>query len=134
MRLISISLNAHSETLLTKFQSPYCQGGAQVWVGLVVISQRLDRLIGAEVYVKHENHQSLGAFKIRGALNVVSITTKMARNGVKWRKFQGFHFVEDIRPRTHRLKSEALPSLPLHAIAFREDVRALYKKLSYAIS
>ena len=36
---------------------------------------RLDRLIGAEVYVKHENHQSLGAFKIRGALNVVSQLT-----------------------------------------------------------
>ena len=32
----------------------------------------LDRLIGAEVYVKHENHQLLGSFKMRGALNVVS--------------------------------------------------------------
>ncbi len=36
---------------------------------------RLDRIIGGEVYVKHENHQSLGAFKIRGALNVVSQMT-----------------------------------------------------------
>ncbi len=36
----------------------------------------LDRLIGAEVYVKHENHQSLGAFKIRGALNVISQLTR----------------------------------------------------------
>ncbi len=33
---------------------------------------RLSRLIGAEVFVKHENHQSLGAFKIRGGLNVIS--------------------------------------------------------------
>ena len=32
----------------------------------------LDRLLGAEAYVKHENHQLLGAFKIRGALNVIS--------------------------------------------------------------
>lgn len=31
----------------------------------------LDKLIGAEVYVKHENHQRLGSFKIRGALNVL---------------------------------------------------------------
>ncbi len=32
----------------------------------------LDALIGAEVYVKHENHQPLGSFKLRGALNVIS--------------------------------------------------------------
>ena len=36
---------------------------------------QLDRLIGARVFVKHENHQSLGAFKIRGALNVISQLT-----------------------------------------------------------
>ena len=33
----------------------------------------LDELVGARVYVKHENHQALGAFKMRGALNVVSM-------------------------------------------------------------
>lgn len=32
----------------------------------------LGKLVGAEVWVKHENHQALGAFKMRGALNVVS--------------------------------------------------------------
>ena len=32
----------------------------------------LDRLLDAEVYVKHENHQRLGAFKIRGGVNLVS--------------------------------------------------------------
>ena len=32
----------------------------------------LDAMLGAEVYVKHENHQVLGAFKVRGAVNVVS--------------------------------------------------------------
>ena len=36
----------------------------------------LDEIIGAEVYVKHENHQSLGAFKLRGALNTVSQLTE----------------------------------------------------------
>ena len=36
---------------------------------------QLDRLLGARVFVKHENHQSLGAFKIRGALNVISQLT-----------------------------------------------------------
>lgn len=33
---------------------------------------RLDKMIGAKVYVKHENHQLLGAFKMRGALNVLA--------------------------------------------------------------
>ena len=32
----------------------------------------LDRLVGAEVWVKHENHQPIGAFKVRGGVNLVS--------------------------------------------------------------
>lgn len=32
----------------------------------------LDELVGAEVYVKHENHQPIGAFKVRGGINLVS--------------------------------------------------------------
>jgi threonine dehydratase len=32
----------------------------------------LDRLIGAEVQVKHENHNPTGAFKVRGGVNLVS--------------------------------------------------------------
>jgi threonine dehydratase len=32
----------------------------------------LDELLGAEVWVKHENHQPIGAFKVRGGVNLVS--------------------------------------------------------------
>ena len=32
----------------------------------------LDELLGAEVWVKHENHQPVGAFKVRGGVNLVS--------------------------------------------------------------
>ena len=32
----------------------------------------LDRLLGAEVYVKHENHNPTGAFKVRGGINLMS--------------------------------------------------------------
>jgi threonine dehydratase len=32
----------------------------------------LSRLVGAEVWVKHENHQPVGAFKVRGGINLVS--------------------------------------------------------------
>jgi threonine dehydratase len=32
----------------------------------------LDELLGAHVYVKHENHQPVGSFKVRGGVNFVS--------------------------------------------------------------
>jgi threonine dehydratase len=32
----------------------------------------LDELVGAEVWVKHENHLPVGAFKVRGGVNLVS--------------------------------------------------------------
>ncbi len=32
----------------------------------------LDKLIGVEIYIKHENYQPIGAFKIRGGINLVS--------------------------------------------------------------
>lgn len=32
----------------------------------------LDRLVGAEVFVKHENYQVTGAFKVRGGINLIS--------------------------------------------------------------
>ena len=34
--------------------------------------ESLSALIGAEIYVKHENHQQLGSFKVRGAINVIA--------------------------------------------------------------
>jgi threonine dehydratase len=32
----------------------------------------LSQLVGAEVYVKHENHQPTGAFKVRGGINLMA--------------------------------------------------------------
>ena len=32
----------------------------------------LGELLGAEVFVKHENHQPVGSFKVRGGVNLVS--------------------------------------------------------------
>ncbi len=32
----------------------------------------LERLLGTEVWVKHENHQPVGAFKVRGGVNLIS--------------------------------------------------------------
>src|SRR6185437_3970469 len=32
----------------------------------------LDELAGARLWVKHENHQPVGAFKVRGGLNLIS--------------------------------------------------------------
>ena len=33
--------------------------------------ESLNRLVGAEVYLKHENHNPTGTFKIRGSLNLM---------------------------------------------------------------
>ncbi len=35
----------------------------------------LSELAGAEIYVKHENHQPTGAFKVRGGINLISSLT-----------------------------------------------------------
>jgi threonine dehydratase len=32
----------------------------------------LDEVVGAELFIKHENHQPTGAFKVRGGINLVS--------------------------------------------------------------
>jgi threonine dehydratase len=43
----------------------------------------LDRLVGAEVHVKHENHNPTGAFKVRGGINLVSrLSEEERRRGV----------------------------------------------------
>src|ERR1700750_2664065 len=43
----------------------------------------LDTLTGARVQVKHENHQPVGAFKVRGGVNLVSqLTEDERRRGV----------------------------------------------------
>ena len=43
----------------------------------------LSRLVGAEVWVKHENFQPTGAFKVRGGVNLVShLTEDERRRGV----------------------------------------------------
>ena len=39
----------------------------------------LSRLVGAQVYVKHENHLPTGAFKVRGGINLVSQLGKAER-------------------------------------------------------
>jgi len=43
----------------------------------------LDELVGTDVYVKHENHQPVGAFKVRGGVNLVSqLDAKERERGV----------------------------------------------------
>ncbi len=39
----------------------------------------IDELIGADVYIKHENYQPVGAFKVRGGINLISQLSKGER-------------------------------------------------------
>ncbi len=36
------------------------------------LSQGLSDLLGARIYVKHENHHAVGAFKVRGGVNLAA--------------------------------------------------------------
>lgn len=40
---------------------------------------RLDSLVGARLLVKHENHQRVGAFKVRGGINLISQLSEQER-------------------------------------------------------
>jgi threonine dehydratase len=43
----------------------------------------LNDLVGAEIFVKHENHQPVGAFKVRGGVNLISqLSADERRRGV----------------------------------------------------
>jgi threonine dehydratase len=43
----------------------------------------IDELIGTEVYIKHENYQPVGAFKVRGGINLISqLSTEERTHGV----------------------------------------------------
>ena len=49
----------------------------------------LSQLVGADVWVKHENHQPIGALKVRGGLNLVAGLSKAERRvrpvyGIHW--------------------------------------------------
>jgi len=42
----------------------------------------LSELIGAQVYIKHENHQPVGAFKVRGGLVMAAdLTSEQRKSG-----------------------------------------------------
>ena len=44
---------------------------------------QLDQLLGAKIYVKHENHMPTGAFKVRGGINLIShLTLEQKKRGV----------------------------------------------------
>ncbi len=43
----------------------------------------INELIGTEVYIKHENYQPIGAFKVRGGINLISqLSNKEKQQGV----------------------------------------------------
>ncbi len=49
----------------------------------IMTSRTLNRMVGAEVFLKCENYQRMGAFKFRGALNAISqLTDEQKKRGV----------------------------------------------------
>ena len=42
----------------------------------------LNELLGTEVFVKHENYQPVGAFKVRGGINLISQLARKSESAV----------------------------------------------------
>ena len=53
--------------------------------------QGLSDLVGAEIHLKHENHQPVGAFKVRGGLNLVANLNESERRGGLFTASTGNH-------------------------------------------
>lgn len=51
----------------------------------------LSELVGAEIWLKHENHQPTGAFKVRGGLNLVATMPEDERKGGLFTASTGNH-------------------------------------------
>ena len=51
----------------------------------------LTQLLGFPFYLKHENHQPVGAFKVRGGINLVAATAGMHHQGGIWGVSTGNH-------------------------------------------
>jgi threonine dehydratase len=51
----------------------------------------IDELVGTAVYVKHENHQPIGAFKVRGGVNLVARLDEKTRASGVWTASTGNH-------------------------------------------
>ncbi|VAW31820.1 pyridoxal-phosphate dependent enzyme family protein [hydrothermal vent metagenome] len=51
----------------------------------------LSQLIGAEVWIKHENHQPIGAFKVRGGLNMAANLSKAEKEAGLFTASTGNH-------------------------------------------
>ena len=51
----------------------------------------LSELVGAQVWVKHENHQPIGAFKVRGGLTMAAHLTEQERQAGLFTASTGNH-------------------------------------------
>jgi threonine dehydratase len=66
----------------------------------------LTELVGTEVWVKHENHHPVGAFKVRGGLNLVAHLSERERQGGLFTASTGNHGQSiAYAARTHGLKA-----------------------------
>jgi threonine dehydratase len=66
----------------------------------------LSALLGAEVWVKHENHQPVGAFKVRGGLNLAARLSEAERRAGLFTASTGNHGQSiAFAARMHRIKA-----------------------------
>ncbi|HEY3734308.1 MAG TPA: threonine/serine dehydratase [Streptosporangiaceae bacterium] len=85
----------------------------------------LDTLTGAQLRIKHENHQPVGAFKVRGGVNLVSQLTEAERQQGVITASTGNH-AQSIAYAANLFGVRAIVCMPEHANPVKvESVRAL---------
>lgn len=106
----------------------------------------LDRLVGADVFVKHENHNLTGTFKIRGGINLMYNLKKQGCSGVitystgnhgtsvatSARMF-GIHAVVVLPENSNPLKVKSIRDTGAELIEYGEDFEAAGRKVAQLV-
>ncbi|MFJ8600991.1 pyridoxal-phosphate dependent enzyme [Streptomyces shenzhenensis] len=91
----------------------------------VLRSRTLDRLVGAEVRVKCENYQRVGAFKFRGAYNAVSrLPADQLARGVG--AYSSGNHAQAVAPAARELSTTAVIVMPEDAPRAKREATAGY--------
>lgn len=103
----------------------------------------LDRLVGAQVFVKHENHNPTGTFKIRGGITLMHhlkaegtkgvITYSTGNHGTSVAtsaKMFGLHAVVVVPEKSNPLKVQSIKDTGAELIEFGQDFEESGKKVA----
>src|SRR3954447_740194 len=91
----------------------------------MIRSRTLDELVGAEVHLKAENRQRIGAFKFRGAYNAIArLSSEQLSRGIA--AYSSGNHAQAVALAAHELGSSAVIVMPADTPAAKLDAVAGY--------